>query len=203
MLTPNLLNVIFDQSDYQTLALIYSLNKCRTKYANMCSVLNHYDVFDDKYVINIDMVCENDLPKILKYFVHCGYDVNTMHDIAVIELMKNAGNGHQQTAKYLINIGFDIHHDNDAILKHGIESANLDTVECAVRLGANIHKLDKGFLMYHLSKSGSKELAEYLYKIVDDGMACTIDDVLWLCVGLQERINVNQFFNGYVVVPTQ
>jgi len=66
MLIPDLLNIIFDQSNYKTIIMLSSLHKRKTAYACKYSLLSRYNQLNN----NKGMITE--YPQVIKHIV-CGY----------------------------------------------------------------------------------------------------------------------------------
>jgi len=140
MLIPDLLNVLFDQSDYQSLVVLCLLNKRKTRYANKYSLLIHYHIFDNSCTKIMSQVCDNGELKTAKY-------VNNYKRYAYVfdAICTSAEYGYLEMLKYLINS--NIYHDfshlrmqiDYALLvasKHG----NQAIVKYLVSIGANAKK---------------------------------------------------------------
>jgi len=161
MLIPDLLNALFDQSDYQALTTLRSLDKRKTKYANKYSLLSHYFIGMVKN-INLNDVCEHGFLKcmtnltcvnmnteyvlcscilnghleLVKYVVDAGANVHAKNNIA---LLWSVEYGHLEIIKYLISVGADIHARDEFALRWSAECMNLNLVKYLVCVGANIH----------------------------------------------------------------
>jgi len=119
MLIPDLLNILFDQCDYDTLIKLCLLHKRKTAYAKKYSVLIGYDVFG-KHTAETEVVCAEGKMKIIKLisgvFFDCQYDQfldvcvkhaaykrNAMGPIRMIDALELcAKNGRLELVKYFV-----------------------------------------------------------------------------------------------------
>jgi len=80
MLIPDLLNILFDQSDYKTIIMLSSLHKRKTTYACKYSLLSRYGQFDK----NKDMITE--YQKVVRHIVD---ELNLTNDEAQWGICRN------------------------------------------------------------------------------------------------------------------
>jgi hypothetical protein len=167
MLIPDLLNTLFDQSDFQTIVIIASLNKRKTNYANKYSLLQYYNNACVRTMIAIinafetlRFVCMAGQLKafkhIIKYNSGCGFHLNDVFrpcavngqfemvkyltsytDIPYLTLRYCAMHGNLDMMKYLISIGADIHEQNDVVLREGARYGHLNVVKFIVNYGVD------------------------------------------------------------------
>jgi len=147
MLIPDLLNIIFDQSNYCTLSGLSSLHKRKTTYANKYSLLRYYTS-----TVSQDESCL----KILKYACP------QMHDDVVIKCMIfNAENGNLEAVKYFISIGVNIHACGDGAIKCSAFNGKLKMVKYLISVGANVEAIDEYMLAWS-DWVGHVEVFDYL-----------------------------------------
>jgi len=118
MLIPDLLNTLFDQSDYPTLVKLCALNKRKTAYASKYSSLIGYDIFDKRIIKNIEYICETGKLRMMKHVRNnCS---NNLLENALSYLLDNvlsfcAKHGHLEMVKYLFNNQTNIWAIRDAL----------------------------------------------------------------------------------------
>jgi len=180
MLIPDLLNILFDQANYETLTTLRCLNKRKTKYANRYSVLSHYNMksvdFDNvckegliKTVVHVvsrgeirlggELLCcaYGDQVLVVKYLMSVGkYDVS---DGCL--LYSYASDGHLGTIKYLAGIGANIHAYDDRALQWSAHNGHFGVVKFLVSIGANIHA-DDDYALRGSAAYGHLEIVKYL-----------------------------------------
>jgi len=112
MLIPDLLNTLFDQSDYSTLMTLCALNRRKTTYALKYSLLIHYDIFDNMFIKNINPISYKN-EQIIRTICSVG-KLKTIKHIATtprtinIAYIYSAEHGHFNAVKYLIGLGANL-----------------------------------------------------------------------------------------------
>jgi len=160
MLITDLLNTLFDQSDYATITILRSLHKRKTTYANKYSILIHYDIFD-KHVKNIKQISEDGKLKMMKQIT----TIDTNMDIICI----SAREGHIEAVKYLMSIGTEYNEDNffdrGGVLHHCIRRDHF----CMVKYLMSVIKLT--YLLRPLiclcAEYGRLEMVKYIVSFGD------------------------------------
>jgi len=194
MLIPDLLNILFDQCDYPTLALVGLLNKCKTRYANKYSLIRYYDIFDNNTIKNIEHVYTFGGLKLLKSITK----VTSEHDLlecvlnGQLELVKYAhinvdeswydvdrvfGDcvifGHVDALRYFFTVGH--HGDLDEHLLYAAGVGNLEIVKFLINHGADVNAVSHfernvltgvTFALDQASSNNRLSVVEYL---VDNG----------------------------------
>jgi len=188
MLIPDLLNIIFDQANYETLTTLKCLNNRKTKYAKRYSVLSHYDVKD----ASSRDACEKGLIKMVVHITsHVKYDIDSAlrhcARLGHLELVKrlisigaydkyalgwSVNNGHSETVKYLVSIGADVHTDDDFALRWSANYGHIEIVKYLVSVGADIHAKNDRALDWSAGE-GHLEVVKYLV-----GVGATSDHAL-------------------------
>jgi len=180
MLIPDLLNTLFDQSDYHALTVLRSLNKRKTNYANKYSLLMYYQ----KTVRMIELVythgclkiikqCNNatncefawrsvDYSEAVKYLVSDGVDIHAGNNKMLRLCAHNRDS--LKTFKYLVSIGANIHEHDDEIFRSRILDNDIVMIKYLISLGVDIHKTDWRILMLCWDY-GHSELATYLLSV--------------------------------------
>jgi len=164
MLLPDLLNILFDQSDYHALVILASLKKRCTAYANKYSLLSSYNIFDSD-IKNIKNSCHGGYIKQIKQFIDI-IDIETdkgralrysvvgchlnavkfliekganVHVLIDTPLRKSASCGAIELVKYLVSVGADINARDGYPLACGASNGHISVVKYLVGVGANIH----------------------------------------------------------------
>jgi len=163
MLIGDLLNIVFDQADYESLIMMRCLGKRKTKYANRYSVLSYYDATGVKFWGICDM-CKKGLMKMIIHVASCvgEMDVNVDYNVA---LQVSAHNGHLVVVKYLVSIGADIHANDGFALLLSAGVGHLEVIKYLVSVGANIHTNDYWALRC-CANNGHLEVVKYLVNVV-------------------------------------
>jgi len=182
MLIPDLLNILFDQCNYENITTFRSLNKRRTNYANKYSLLRYYDLTTN----TTEPICERGDIKAIKHIIlHCSGICDDMlqwscgknGDVMVIKyltsiganihihgdapLRRSAFNGNILAARYLISVGANIHAEAGYALEYSAFNGHLDVVKYLVGVGANIHMNSDDPLRWS-AKHGHLEVVKYL-----------------------------------------
>jgi len=150
MLIPDLLNILFDQANYETLTIMICLNKRKTKYANRYSVLSYYDMKS----ANFNCVCKEGLIKTIVHVALCGINVDGA-------FLQSAISGFVLVVKYLASIRENINVTNDHALHYSASKGHLDVVKYLVGIGANVHSNDDRALLWS-AHNGHMEVVKYL-----------------------------------------
>jgi len=183
MLIPDLLNILFDQCNYENITTLRSLNKRRTNYANRYSLLRYcnqventlnmickrVDIKAIKYAISHTSICYEMLRwsasgghvLVVKYLVSTGANIHAYNDHA---LRFSARYGHLEVVKYLVGVGADIHADEDFALGWSAENGHLKVVKYLISVGANIHANDDGALRWS-ALDARLEVVKYLLSV--------------------------------------
>jgi len=182
MLILDLLNILFDQCNYQNLITMRSLNKRQTNYANKYSSLRYYNNKKCnakeicrqccmKTIKHIAHEISNDkalkwcagigYPEVIKYLVSIGANIRAHNDVVVC---KGASSGNISTVKYSISIGANINAYNDRALQLSASNDHLEVVKYLVSVGANIHA-DNDFALQWTASNGQLEVVKYLVSI--------------------------------------
>jgi len=183
-LIPDLLNILFDQANYESLVTLRCINKRRTKYANRYSVLSYYDAKN----VEFGDSCEKGSIKEIIHVVLCvgGIDIGLAlrssvvgGNILAIKYLVSVGAninikrtfgwcayyGHLEIVKYLVSIGAKIHRNNDCALRWGAESGHLEVVRYLVSVGANASVATDHALRFS-AENGQLEVVKYLVNAV-------------------------------------
>jgi len=179
MLIPDLLNFLFDQSDYHTMRIMSSLHKRKTAYANKYSVLPHYTYYNqihdhhvhikilkkDVHALHKDAICkimtncaEFRYIEALKYSISVGADVHWGCNYA---LRWSSNNGYLDIVRYLVSIGANIHAMDDFALRSSAGNNHIETTEYLISVGADVHANDDGALKWS-AQNGNLEIIKYL-----------------------------------------
>jgi len=153
---PDLLNMLFDQSDYPTLLMLCSLNNKYTRYANKYSIANHYHIPEKQ---SLNGACRHCKLKIIEHTL-TKIDCTFLNNMLITCSVHN--NIH--AAKYLINNGANVHVQNDASLRKAAMHGHLDTVIFLVNRGANINAFNNDALSQSIAY-GHKHVEKYLMSI--------------------------------------
>jgi len=156
MLIPDLLNTLFDQSDYLTLVMLVSLHKRKTTYANKYSLGGFYDIFDKCFIKNIEYVNMTGKFKMAKELqqseLHTGLCAMSGH----VEMMKyivskktcvvfdsevimSTNFGHTSMVKYLMSVPIYIYIRIDHFLAFAAGKGQLQIVQYLVKICANVN----------------------------------------------------------------
>jgi len=134
MLIPDLLNMLFDQSDYGALLVLRSIHRRKTVYANKYSLSRYYEfAYCER---GIYFICKDGRIKVVKFVIdkvdiHMGDD-NMLHWSL----------GHLELSKYLVAVGADIHAFNEYALRSCAEHGHMDVLKYLVSIGANVNFFD-------------------------------------------------------------
>jgi len=158
MLIPDLLNILFDQSDYQTLTILRSINRRKTFYANKYSLLTSYEFRKhhphDKKIYLLGRM------KVIKQQAK-NMDIHKRNDHM---LRWCAIKNHLEAVKYLISIGANIHAKDDYLLRIFASRGQLQVVKYLVHNGANIHAQSDVALGWAV-RQGHLETAKYFIQL--------------------------------------
>jgi len=163
MLINDLLNTLFDQSDYPTIIILSSLHKRKSSYARKYALLSYYEN-KGGWLLHSDSL------KILKLF---GDGTSGERS-----LLLNAMKGNIEAVKYSVSIGIDVHTQRsnsfywfsgdscvakylDCALYHSVSNGNLQTVKYLISIGANMNILDE----FALGHTWNTHVSDYLNKI--------------------------------------
>jgi len=185
MLIPDLLNILFDQANYETLTTLKCLNKRKTKYADKYSVLSYYGAKN----VNFDDVCEKGLIKMCVHIVPCR--IGQYGRISIYRaLWLSAKNGNILVIKHLVSIGVNIHANDETALFQSAGNGHLEVVKYLVNIGANIHVICD---CEHLMKVGPN-----LHSINESALAWSARgghlDVVKYLVGIGANIHADDDF---------
>jgi len=159
MLIPDLLNILFDQSDYQTLMCIKSLQRSKTKYAVKYSVLVHYQHEENhvknryklkilKHVIYGDLDAEalnclswwgdqfGDIyEEMIKYLADTdlGANLHYMHCQALVVM---ASRGDRKMTMFLLSRGADDSVCYNQAFMLSVGNGHLEIVKCLINFGS-------------------------------------------------------------------
>jgi len=178
MLIPDLLNILFDQSDYLVLVGLASLNKRKTRYATKYSVLVNYDIFDGtiiknigsggiktiktaintielKYVIEYMSSEHYSSVEIIKLLVHNGINFfDLTGDVHICAI-----NGYSDAIKFLAS--FEMIKHTGEILALAAHNGHLDIVKFLISIGADVCYSDNLPLLWS-AISGYVDIAKFL-----------------------------------------
>jgi len=182
MLIPDLLNILFDQCNYENITALRSLNKRRTNYANKYSLLRYYDLTTN----TIESICERGDIKTIKHIIlYCSdicdhmleWSCGKNGDVIVIKYLASVGanihrhgnaplrrsayNGNILAVRYLISVGANIRAEDDYALQWSALKGHIDVVKCLVDAGSNIH-VDGDDPLRYSAKNGHLEVVKYL-----------------------------------------
>jgi len=168
MLIPDLLNILFDQSDYLTLVGLASLNKRKTRYATKYSLLAYFHIAKNMKIIKhliingtIEPICSYigpvmDNGRCMRH--HHNHNQPEQKQIELVKLLTSNGiscdelicecasSGHLQSVKYLT--GFCTNHMMDVALAYAAYYGYLDIIKFLIGVGANIHTNDSAPLRW-------------------------------------------------------
>jgi len=185
MLIPDLLNILFDQSDYHGIIVLMLVNKRKTKYADKYSLGRYYVVDTSTYGDDCDIPITEFIKsvndgklKTMKYLVNTGIDVDTADEYA---LKWSAYNGNIEMVKYLMNEGADVHEGDDDYVNGnalcwGIDGDNMSVAKYLISVGANVNACD-GLALSLGAKNGNFELVKYLISVGAD--VCNSGALKW------------------------
>jgi len=123
MLIPDLLNILFDQSDYGSLLVLRVLHRRKTAYAYKYSLSRYYDFAHCKR--DITFICEEGRIKAIKHTIFAN-DINIHFGC---DDMLHWSIGHLESLKYLVNIGANINAVNNYAYRLSVEFGYLDTAK--------------------------------------------------------------------------
>jgi len=194
MLIPDLLNVLFDQCDYDGITVMRMMNKRKTTYANKYSLLRYYGLGNLTLesigkcgnIKSIKSVCVHSYDDIFcdisRFHAFDGCSLVVKYVMSECALQWSAENGYLETVKYLANVvGVNIHADDDAALRRSAGNGYLEIVKYLVSVGANIHAFyDDALIMS--AENGRLETVKYLvseganiHAGDDDALRCCVD----------------------------
>jgi len=176
MLINDLLNILFDQSNYEALITLASLHKRKTTYANKYSVLRYYLSFN-----HILTICSTGKIKALKHIAdginfHIGayidgefvYDGNSA-------LWCASSDGNVLMVKYLVSIGADINVCYSHALLLSAANGHIQMVKYLVSIGSDPHYF--GQVVDNVAYCGHLGILKYFVSIgvhCEDGNALSI-----------------------------
>jgi len=195
MLIPDLLNILFDQSDCCALITLSLLNKKKTNYANKYSLLRGYvesikHATDELYFLTNAIKNRQTTIYKLLYISSKGGNLKAVkcfvNYVDRIYAGDMARDGNIEIVKYLVNTGAYLSYGFERELKQSAMNGHIDVVKYLVSIGAHINdkydatKLDATALALSAGH-GRLEVVKYLI-----GVGAVVDDS---CYGLCNCLN--------------
>jgi len=127
-LIPDLLNIIFDQSDYQIIIELCTLNRRKTVYASKYSILSNYNIFGNHRVKNIESACFRGGLKMVKHLIASGVDPNVITDNYDYMISISAWHANLEQVKFLFDLTTSMNAINKAFVR-AAQFGQLDVVK--------------------------------------------------------------------------
>jgi len=198
MLIPDLLNTLFDQSDFSTIVMLASLNKRKNNYANKYSLLQYYNNACVRAMTTVmskfkttRFVCVAGQLKALKHIVEClnfdashGFEFRICAESGYFEMVKYlagysavpyftisacAKRGDLVMVKYLISIGACVNEGNHLPLRQSAQYGHIGVVKWLVKCGAEVKQMRSYGALYEAGNNGHLGIVKYL---IENGANC-------------------------------
>jgi len=185
MLILDLLNVLFDQSDYDALVILRSLGRRKTNYGNKYSLLRYYGIINEPMIHKlgdaIKSICKLGPIKIIKHIImrinnrnvllHWSEETSNMISKYLVGVCDIGDDDDGNRVVYLSSEGdCDLHFCvEDCALHYSAENGHLEAVKYLVSIGANVHfdyeKTLQSSALEVSAKSGHLGVVKYLVSV--------------------------------------
>jgi len=204
MLIPDLLNILFDQCNYDYMTTLRSLNKRKTNYANKYSLLRYYNLPTNR--LRLRSIHEYEDIKTIKHTIP-----HTSSRVIQDALIWSASCGRVLAVKYLVSVGANIHSHNDYALRQSAEFGHLEVVKYLISVGANVRACGDCALIASAA-NGHLETIKYLVSIGANVNASNDLALRWsadcehleivkylISVGANIRVNNDELFDIKII----